>query len=113
MWKPNSKYCCSSLKQVLNMFRFQRHAFGSSSSVMWTNFMISPLHYLFDKMLPVASTIPIKLGSVKFQLQIINGRCTSITNVEVTFIAAGFFTINIAKFKVLFWPNQTSTKHKL
>ena len=35
-----------------------------------------------------------KLGFVKFQLQIINGWCTSITNVEVTFVAAGLFTIN-------------------
>ena len=29
--------------------------------------------------------IHFKLGSVKFQLQIINGWCASITNVEVTF----------------------------
>ena len=38
--------------------------------------------------------LPFKLGSAKLQLQIINGWCTSITNVEVTFIAAGFFTLN-------------------
>ena len=31
-----------------------------------------------------------KHGSVKFQLQIINGWCTSITNVEVTFVAVGW-----------------------
>ena len=47
----------------------------------------------FDDILPVASNT-FKPGSVKFQLQIINGWCTSITNVEVTFVAAGFFTIN-------------------
>ena len=34
-----------------------------------------------------------KVGSAKFQLQIING-CTSITNVEVGFVTAGFFAIN-------------------
>ena len=38
--------------------------------------------------------IHFKLGFEKFQLQIINGWCTSITNVEVTFVAVGFFTIN-------------------
>ena len=38
--------------------------------------------------------LPFKLGSAKFHLQIINGWCTIITNVEVTFVAAEFFTIN-------------------
>ena len=46
-----------------------------------------------DKILPVASN-PFKLGSVKFQLQIINGWCTMFTNVEVKFVAARLFTIN-------------------
>ena len=32
-----------------------------------------------------------KLGAAKFQLQIINGWCTIITNVEESFAAAGFF----------------------
>ena len=30
--------------------------------------------------------IPFKLGSTKFQLQVINGWCTSITNIEVRFV---------------------------
>ena len=38
--------------------------------------------------------ILVKLGSAKFQLQIINDWCTSITNEEVTFFAAVFFKIN-------------------
>ena len=50
----------------------------------------SPISMKFYQLLK----IPFKLGSVKFQLQIINGWCTIITNVEVTFVAAGLFTIN-------------------
>ena len=38
--------------------------------------------------------IPFKLGSVKFLLQITNGWWKIITNVVVTFVAAGYFTAN-------------------
>ena len=38
--------------------------------------------------------LPFKLGSVEFQLQIINGSGTSISKVEVKFVAEGLLTIN-------------------
>ena len=45
----------------------------------------SPLLMKFYQLLQ----IPFKLDSVKFQLQIMNGWCAIITNVEVTYVAAG------------------------
>ena len=50
----------------------------------------SPILITFYQLLQ----LPFKLDSAKFQLQIINGWYTSITNVEVTFVSARFFTIN-------------------
>ena len=52
--------------------------------------------------------IPFKLSSVKFQLRIIiNGWCASITNVDVTFVAAGFFTINNKVLRAKLFSGQT------
>ena len=78
-------------EQVLNVADVREGSFH----VQWTNFKKHP-HFTisnFVNILPIAS-IPSKLGSAKFQFQIINGWCTIITNVEVTFVPAGFFTIN-------------------
>ena len=43
-----------------------------------------------------------------FQLQIINGWCTNVTNVEVTFVTAGLVTIN-SSFKLFFWAGRQAT----
>ena len=57
--------------------------------------------------------IPFKLGFVKFVFQIIiNGWCTSITNVEVTFVAAGFFTINSKVSSYFLGPTDKPQLHK-
>ena len=58
----------------------------------------SPLLMKFYQLLQ----LPFKLGSIKFQLQIINGCCTIITNEEVTAVAAWFFTTNSQSLK--FFP---------
>ena len=54
-----------------------------------------------------------KLGSATFQLQIINGCCTIVTNVEETVAAAWFFMTNSKVYEVIFSQNQTSFKNKI
>ena len=60
----------------------------------------SPISMKFYQLIQM----PFKLGSVKFRLQIINGWCTSITIVEETFVAEGFFTINSKVYR--YFPAQ-------
>ena len=67
---------------------FEKGHSTSSRSVVPTS--ASPILMKFYRLLQIS----FKLGSVKFQLQIINGWCARIINVEVTFVAAGFFTMN-------------------
>ena len=73
-------YCCYNLLQ-------QGHSMSSGRISGNIPTSPSPMLMKFYQLLQ----LPFKLGSAKFQLQIINGWCTVITNVEVTFVAAGVF----------------------
>ena len=55
------------------------------SSGPWAPTLTCPISMNFYLLLHIL----FKLCSVKFQLQIINGFCISITSVEMTFVAAG------------------------